>query len=90
MKTSLPINLSFEEISSMSSKGTLEQYILSNGYRYQDFLLFAINSANEKLDSLESEFDEETLLDRIDQLEEEVTGLQDGVASLQEQLDEES
>lgn len=55
MKTNLPINLSFEEISSMSSKGTLEQYILSNGYRYQDFLLFSINSASEKLDSLESE-----------------------------------
>ena len=55
MKTNLPINLSFEEISNMSSKGTLEQYILSNGYRYQDFLLFAINSASEKLDSLESE-----------------------------------
>lgn len=57
MKTNLPINLSFEEISSMSSKGTLEQYILSNGYRYQDFLLFAINSANKKVKSLEEALD---------------------------------
>lgn len=66
MKTNLPINLTFEEISSMSSKGTLEQYILSNGYRYQDFLLFAINSANEKLDSLEYEVsDLNTRLDII-------------------------
>jgi len=78
MKTNLPINLSFEEISSMSSKGTLEQYILSNGYRYQDFLLFAINSASEKLDNVEeSGLDVETLLDKIDSLEEEVSYLQD-------------
>ena len=61
-----PINLTFEEISSMSSKGTLDQYILSNGYRYQDFLSFAINSANEKLDSLEYEVsDLSSQLDRI-------------------------
>ena len=61
-----PINLTFEEISDMSSKGTLDQYILSNGYRYQDFLLFAINSANEKLDSLEYEVsDLSSQLDRV-------------------------
>lgn len=61
-----PINLSFEEIRDMSEKGTLDQYILSNGYRYQDFLSFAINSANEKLDSLEYEVsDLSSQLDRI-------------------------
>ena len=61
-----PINLTFEEIRDMSEKGTLDQYILSNGYRYQDFLLFAINSANEKLDSLEYEVsDLSSQLDRV-------------------------
>jgi len=61
-----PINLTFEEISSMSSKGTLDQYILSNGYRYQDFLSFTINSANGKLDNLEYEVsDLSSQLDRI-------------------------
>ena len=83
-----PINLTFEEISDMSSKGTLDQYILSNGYRYQDFLLFAINSVSDKLDDLESEVDEEYLRDRIQDLEDEVECLQDEVESLQEQLDE--
>lgn len=83
-----PINLTFEEISSMSSKGTLDQYILSNGYRYQDFLSFAINSVNDKLDDLESEVDEEYLRDRIQDLEDEVECLQDEVETLQEQLDE--
>ena len=83
-----PINLTFEEISDMSSKGTLDQYILSNGYRYQDFLSFAINSANEKLDSLEWENEEEYLRDKIQDLEEEVEGLQDEVELLREQLDE--
>ena len=83
-----PINLTFEEISDMSSKGTLDQYILSNGYRHQDFLLFAINSVSDKLDDLESEVDEEYLRDRIQDLEDEVECLQDEVESLQEQLDE--
>ena len=83
-----PINLTFEEIRDMSSKGTLDQYILSNGYRYQDFLLFAINSVSDKLDDLESEVDEEYLRDRIQDLEDEVECLQDEVESLQEQLDE--
>ena len=70
-----PINLTFEEISSMSSKGTLDQYILSNGYRYQDFLLFAINSANEKLDSLEYEVSD--LSSQLDRIYEDVYGWED-------------
>ena len=58
-----PINLTFEEISDMSSKGTLDQYILSNGYRYQDVLRFAMEKAGEKVSDLESEVEglEDTL-----------------------------
>jgi len=73
-----PINLSFEEIRDMSEKGTLDQYILSNGYRYQDVLRFALELADEKVSSIEDNFnDVETLLDKIDSLEEEVSHLQD-------------
>jgi len=60
-----PINLSFEEISSMSSKGTLDQYILSNGYRYQDVLRFAMEKASEKVDTLEGRVN--TLEERIEE-----------------------
>ena len=58
-----PINLTFEEIRDMSSKGTLDQYILSNGYQYKDVLSFVIGKAIEKVSDLESELDglEDTL-----------------------------
>jgi len=58
-----PINLTFEEIRDMSSKGTLDQYILSNGYRYQDVLRFAVGKASKKVSDLESEVEglEDTL-----------------------------
>ena len=63
MKTNLPINLTFEEISDMSSKGTLDQCILSNGYRYQDVLRFAMEKASEVVNDLENEMEglEDTL-----------------------------
>ena len=60
-----PINLTFEEISDMSSKGTLDQYILSNGYRYQDVLRFAMEKASEKVDTLEGRVN--TLEERIEE-----------------------
>lgn len=64
-----PINLSFEEISDMSSKGTLDQYILSNGYRYQDVLRFAIEKASEKVDELE--YENSDLSSQIDKMYED-------------------
>ena len=47
----------------MSSKGILDQYILSNGYRYQDVLRFAVEKASEKVSGLENEVEglEDTL-----------------------------
>tara|TARA_R100001594_G_scaffold136174_1_gene178362 strand:- start:495 stop:692 length:198 start_codon:yes stop_codon:yes gene_type:complete len=58
-----PINLTFEEIRDMHEKGTLDQYILSNGYRYQDVLRFAMEKTSEKVDDLENEVEglEDTL-----------------------------
>jgi len=58
-----PINLSFEEINTMSQKGTLDQYILSNGYLYEDVLRVALELADEKVTSLSDMVDvlEETI-----------------------------